>query len=273
MGQQFENMNDMQNRRVKELLEKIAKEKASAAKPKQVTPEKAKQNYNPIGMGGAGGQAAPKGPNNQPIIPTDSFAYNPGEMDQVARLRQQALQGFSGGELGKRREGFQQPIETNRLAALRSLERGQVHSGVKGGSAYAQSQDVNRQAAQASANAGRDLTLANEQYKRQALGDLQGFLGKERYGQFASTLAGRQLGIQEGAANDQNAVNQQILEYLKSRNPEALAESGLDPARGGWLGQQGRHAANATKTPAGIAARGAANPTNVLSEAYDWLRG
>lgn len=160
---------------------------------------------------------AAKSPTGQPIIDPNMFAYREGEMQKVGDLRQKALQGFSGGEIAKRREGFQQPIESNRLAALRSLGRQQVHSGVKGGIAYAQTKDINQQSARASANAGRDLFLANEDYKRQALGDLQGFLGKERYGQFASTLAGKQLGVQQEAAGNQNQQMQQLLQFLQSR--------------------------------------------------------
>lgn len=163
-----------------------------------------------------------KTPSGQPIIDPNMFAYREGEMQKVGDLRQKALQGFSGGEIAKRREGFQQPIESNRLAALRSLGRKQVHSGVKGGIAYAQTKDVNQQAARASANAGRDLFLANEDYKRQALGDLQGFLGKERYGQFASTLAGKQLGVQQEAAGNQNQQMQQLLQFLQSRGAGQL---------------------------------------------------
>ena len=161
---------------------------------------------------------------SKPIIDKENFAYSPEDMQKIKGLREQALGGFSGGEIAKRREGFQQPIESNRLAALRSLQRGQVHSGVKGGIAYAQSQDVNRLSAQASAGGARDLFLANENYKRQALGDLQGFLGKERYGQFASELGGRQLGAQQQGAEQQNQYQQAMLDYLKSQNPAALRD-------------------------------------------------
>lgn len=166
--------------------------------------------------------AAAKAAASAPVVPAGTFADTSGIPAQIMALRQRALQGMSDTEEGKARESFLTGIQGTLSGASSDLARRQSASGVTGGVAFAQQQALNNAALGARAGAERDLYMRDMDLRRKALDELQGYTGSERYGNIASILAGRQLGMQQ-SAQDQNAQYQQdLLEAIRGQQTGTL---------------------------------------------------
>jgi len=168
---------------------------------------------------------APQAATAKPLVKNGTFADTTGVPAQILAARQAALQGFTAPEMVARREQSLSGIEGTRATAANDLQRRQNASGTTGGIAFAQQQALNNSALQARAGAERDLFLANEAQRRQALGDLQGYVGGERYGNISTDLAGRQLEMQQ-SGQDQTAQYQQgIIDLIRQRQTGELPGS------------------------------------------------
>lgn len=158
----------------------------------------------------------------EPLIQKGTFADTSGLPAQILAERQRALTGLGREEIVNRREQFLGGIEGTRATASAELARRQSATGVTGGIAFAQQQAINQAAMGARAGAERDLAIADMERRRQALNELQGYVGGERYGQISTDLAGRQLDIQEKAYNQSSAMTNAILAAILGRQPETL---------------------------------------------------
>lgn len=178
--------------------------------------------YNPIPFNpGNVSQYRPK----EPLVQKGTFADTSGLPAQILAERQRALTGLGREEIVGRREQFLTGIEGTRATASAELARRQQATGVTGGIAFAQQQAINQAAMGARAGAERDLAIADMERRRQALNELQGYVGGERYGNISTDLAGRQLDIQEKGYNQSAAMTNAILAAILGRQPETLGGS------------------------------------------------
>lgn len=172
----------------------------------------------------------------QPLVPSGTFADTTGQAARILELRNQALRGFSDPEITQRRESFLTGIEGTRSNAMNDLQRRQTAGGVKGGIAFAQNQAVNNAALGARAGAERDLSLADMQRRRDALNELEGTVGKERFGGLASSLAERQLAMQQAGQAQTGQFQQDYLKYLSQQGTGQLpGEDRTGPSTGNGL--------------------------------------
>jgi hypothetical protein len=173
----------------------------------------------------------------QPLVAPGTYADTTGQAAKILELRNRALNGFSDPEISQRREGFVSGIEGTRMNAANDLQRRQTAGGVTGGIAFAQNQAVNNAALGARAGAERDLSLADMERRRSALNELEGTVGKERYGNIATSLAERQLAIQQAGQSQQGDFMRNYIAYLSQQGAGALP--GDDRTGPTWSGGGG----------------------------------
>jgi len=264
-------------------------------------------NYGPQGYSGGqnapggnapGGQNAPAAPKYEPYkLDRQEFANVEGVPQQILDLRQRALGGLSSGEQNAMRGSAIQNIQGTTRNLQNTLGRNQARQGVRGGIAFAQGEAIRKQALDARAGSERNILLRDADIRRQALNDLQGYVGKERYGAGAENLAEAQINMQGQAGFDQRQILNRILEDQQAGNAAAIAkEKGSSPFS--KIGKQFSGAGiknfadrrlnpvNATrdfiKDAPGFIKR-SADPTNILDpkkalkrtvqDPIDWLRG
>lgn len=192
---------------------------------------------NPFLPPGASNPAVPP-PKYEPFkLDRQEWANTDGVPQQILDLRQRALGGLSSGEQNAMRNSAVQNIDGTTRKLQNTLGRQQSQSGVRGGIAFAQGEAIRKQALDARANSERGILLRDADMRRQALNDLQGYVGKERYGAGAENLAEAQINMHGQAGFDQRQILNDILRQTELRNQEISSRSAPSIAKekgGGW---------------------------------------
>jgi hypothetical protein len=153
--------------------------------------------------------------------------------EDILRRRQMALNGMDSPEIAKRRESYRSSVQSGSQSALDDLARRQASQGVTGGIAFAQQRGIQDAAARANVAGERDIYLDDLTRRRQALGDYESTMGRERFGGISTRLGERQLNIQEQAGAEERELLKELIRRIAGDPSSGTVQGGIT---GGWGG-------------------------------------
>ena len=122
----------------------------------------------------------------------DQYGQRSGEVQDTIDRNKAMLAGYDAPEMQAIREAAQRGIDTQYQTQSRQLALNQARSGVRGASAAAQANNLDRQRLETQGNLEQDLFVKNADEKRRALNDYTNLIGNTTQAEYnrASTSAG-----------------------------------------------------------------------------------
>lgn len=123
--------------------------------------------------------------------------YNDPDMQMLRQRQEDLSKGYSGAELGAKREEARSAIQGQRQGYQRQLAGRVGRAGIGGARAAAMQAGADKGFMQAGAEAERKMLLDNAALTRQGVGSLQDFIFRQKYGTLGSAIGEQQAGLAE----------------------------------------------------------------------------